>query len=535
VTLPSRYGQGLGGYKAIEGDVVTLRLVHGGVNISKSPAEIEEGESPNASDVRFGEGGISTDYPVSQLGSASGAAGDKTIIGLAEFTKKNLPGNNRLVRMRPGGWDRWDGTSWLALGGTLSGLATDRVYSVVMQDKLIVANRVNKLKSWNGLDGSSVTDLSADSPIAWFITPIGNRLMAARVDIGGETDPYGVKWSADGNIANWTSQSLGAGGGTLEPEVRGAGPDFIMGLSAVETAAVILRQKSIVLGTRTGIGSQPFRFATVIMGLGTEAPYTVVNAGQAIGVIFLGSDLNVYLFDTRSAPIPIGDPIHLFLKSQIQNPELCAGCMDLKSLKYWLLIKREATLPDMAWIFDVGEYVVNKRLSWVRRDLSDGFASIAFARTALQTAPVVNSVNDVVNTVGIRVNDYGLSVAEETIVLGGSLGVVKYVDETQFLGTGTWESKMLGKAERSTLLDRTFLICSSPTGAVAEISISTDGGVTWVLPKAITIPATVHPIPLGTWFNIVVERWQYRLRILFGNVTISEIRSNASVRGPVGT
>lgn len=494
--------------------------------------EIAEGESPNAVDVRFGDGGISTDFGLSFLGAVYAGAGDKTIIGLAEFTKKNLPNTNRLVRFRPAGWDRWNGSDWLTLTGSLSGIATDRVYSVAMQDKLIVANKVDKLKAWDGLDGSAVSDLSADAPIAWFISPVGNRLMAARIRIGSDIDPYGLAWSADGNITNWTSNTLGAGGGTLEPEVRGGGPDFIMGLSSVETAAVILRQRSLVLGVRTGIGAQPFRFNTVVYGLGTESPYTVANTGHAIGVIFLGNDLNVYLFDTRTAPVPIGDPIRLFLKNQIQDPALCVGGMDLRNLEYWLLVKRSAALPDMAWIFSVKEYITKRRISWRRKDLPAGYASIGFGKTAVIATPVVNSVNQIINTIGIRVNDYGLSIAPEAVVLGDGAGGVQYVDELSFLASGTWESKMLGMPERGTLVDKTFLTCSSPSGATIEISYSDDGAVTWKDPKVLTVPATIQPKVLGTWFAKVMERWQFRLRILSGNVTISEIKANVTPRGP---
>lgn len=533
MTSPAKYGSGLGPYKAIQGQELTIRLVAGGVNVSKSPVEIEEGESPNATDVRFGDGGVSSDYGLSLLGASYAGAGDKTIIGMAEFTKKNLPANNRLVRMRPAGWDRWDGASWLTLSGSaLSGVATDRLYHVSMQDLLVVANKVNRLQSWDGQDATPVADLSPDAPIAWFVTPIGNRLMAARLKVGSDIDPYALAWSADDLITNWTSAGLGAGTAFLEPEGRGGGPDFISGLAAIETAAVVFRQRSIVMGVRTGIGSQPFRFSTVIFGLGTDAPYAVASTGHAVGVIFLGNDLNVHLFDGQNAPVTIGDPIRLALRSQIQDPALCFGTMDLRNLEYWLLVKRTAALPDFAWIFSVREYIVNHRLSWRKRDLA-GYASAAFSKTALQATPVVNAVSNVVNTVSVKVNDYGLAISPERIVLGDGAGGVSFVDESKFLVTGTFESRMLGDPQRGLQLDRTYLTCSSPTGATIEVSLSTDGGVSWTMPKVINLPVTNNPQAFGTWFAVVVSRWQYRLRILSGNVTISEIKTNVTSRGPI--
>ena len=595
MTLPGRYGAGLAPFKAIQGDTLTIKLLRGGINISKAPEELEEGESTNAIDVRLHDGGVSSDFGLTALGTAfptppawaastvyalgtlikdtnsniqrvttAGTSGgaqpvwnvnpggttadntvtwtnsglaDPTILHLAEFEKKVSTGV-KLVRMRTGGWDRWDGTSWLTLpmaaGLGLSNINTDRIYTVAKQDRLVAANKVNQLLSWDGTDAGTVQALSADAPVAWFISPIGQRLFAARVKIGASVDPYAVAWSTDGDITNWTSSALGAGSGTLEPEVRG-GPDFIMGVSGSETGLVIYRQRSIMFGLRTGVGASPFVFYTSVYGLGTEAPYTVKNIGETVGDIFLGHDLSVYLYSGKGSPTILSDPIRLSLISQIQDPSLCVGEVDRRNWEYWLLIKQSATLPILAWVLSLKELLVNKRISWRQRQLPAGYSTAVWARTATQSNPVVNSVNIIVNTIATRVNDYGLSISPSRVILGDGVGGASYSDETKFLATGNWESKILGKNERYTGLDRVYIVCQSPTGATVEVSISNDGGQTWTLPKSITVTAGRYAQAFGTWFDIVTQRWQYRLRILSGQVTISEIRANIYDRGPVPT
>jgi hypothetical protein len=534
MTLPGRYGLSSGGYKLIQGQELVINLSKSGMNVAVAPAQLPEAESPNATDVHLSEGGVGSAFGLTDLGTAFNGVTNKTIIGIAEFTKKAFPGNNRLVRFRPNGWDRWDGAGWVSLGGALNGSPTDRVYSVVMQDKLLVANKVDQLSYWDGLDATPITNLSIDAPVPWFITPFGNRLVAARLKLGSETDPYAIKWSADGNITNWTSANLGAGTGTLEPEGRGGGPDYITGLATIETAMVVFRQRSLVLAVRTGIGSQPFRFNTVVHGLGTDAPYSIANAGHAVGVIFLGSDLNFYLFNGQTAPVAIGDPIRSLLRSQVSDPALCVGAMDLKRLEYWCLIKRNNTLPDVAWVFDVAAYAKEQRLSWRRRDILEGLSTVAFGRTDTTLNEVVDNVGLIVETVPTRVNEYGAIPAPERIMFGNNQGVVKFADESKFLQSGVWESRMIGNAERDTMLDRCYLMVSSTTGAFIEISISTDGGTTWGEFKSLTIPVTNYPRSFGTWFNLVVNTWQFRLRLLQGQATISEIRTNVGIRGPAG-
>lgn len=533
MTLPSKYGAGLGPYKPIVGQVMSIALSAGGVNTAKRPSDIAEGESPNASDVLFRKGGVSSDYGRTLLGTAYAGAGDKTIIHIAEFKRKDL--STVLLRMRPTQWDRWNGVNWtsLTMAPALSGLAGDRLYSTIMQDKIIVSlrNGVDRLKQWDGNDVSSVVDLSADAPIAWFIAPMGQRLVAARIKSGASFDPYLIKWSGDGFITNWTDPLLGAGSIVLEPEGKTGSPEFITGLSALETALVVYRTRSIVLGTRTGIGAAPFRWATVIFGLGTESPYSIANGGAAVGDFFLGSDLNVYLFNGREAPIPIGEPIYDVIRTQITSPEMASGVVDRRNGEYHLAVcTGGSTIPNVDWVFDVRAFLVERRLSWRKKNLTSGYTVLGFSARAGAANPIVDSVASIVDTVSVRVDEYGAESSPQQLMLGDTNGGVWYTDETVFI-EGNFETKVFGDPVQELMLDRVIFSYAARSASQIAVSVSNDGGQTWGGEKFLTVPVTGWEQRVGTWFSRVVNLFQLRIRIVYGDITVSKVSAYVTPRG----
>lgn len=520
----TRFGISPGPYRLVEGEPLNLPLARAGVNVSVAPSKLEGAESPNIVDVRVQDGGVSSDFGLTLLDTAYAGAGDKTIIGISEFQRKDLV--VVLVRHRPTAWDRWNGAAWLTLGGALTGIATDRLYSVVMQDKLVVANRVDKLKYWDGQDANAVADLSADSPIAHYIAPFGQRLVAARIKTGGSFDPYKIQWSADGNIQDWTNANNGAGSVILEPEGKTGASEFIKGLSALEVALAVYRERSIVLGTRTGIGSQPFRWATVVFGLGTDSPYSIANGGMTIGDFFLGNDLNVYLFDGRQPPKPIGNPIYKLLRAQITDVANVVGVMDRRLGEYWLRIT-----PNMAWVFNVREFLLDGKLSWRRRTLAN-YNTVSFGQTKASADPVVNSVPDIVDTVGDRVDEFGITLSPTRLLFGDSVGGVSFMDEGINIG-GVYETRQLGMRKSETLVGRLWVEYSSEGGGVIEVSVSSDGGNTFTAPIQLNLAATAYAngTSLGVGIDKVMPTWFVRLRIVSGQVTIYEVIMDVAPAG----
>lgn len=528
---PSSYGQGSGPYVGIEPEDVTLNLRDGGMDVSTSATALQEGQSPNLADVRVDQGGVSTDFGLSNFGLVSASAAVRRIMHITPFQLNS--GVRRVVRLRPTKWDRWDGVSWLELGGTLTGGTGNLIYSAMMQGRIIAANGIDKLKSWDGLDASSVIDLSADSPIAAYLVRIGNRLMAARITVGGVINPNLVAWSADGLITDWTTALLGAGNAELQPEGPSKAAGFITGLSAAARSAVIYRQRAIQLATLTGIGSQPFRFQTPFFNHGTESPYSIASGGPVAGDYFLGHDFMVYHFDGQNQPTPIGAPVIDAIRDTIYDLAYVQGAVDTRRQEYWLGIPQDSGLTvKVAWIFSIKEWVARQRLVWRRRNLSAGYSTISFGTAPSSADPLVDSVLDLVDSVSRTPDSYALASGQELILFGDALGQVKNIDELTALGSGSWESKQFNKGRHDVTLEQIALSYEARVAGTVEVAVSTDGGASYQSPRVMNFGITGNSsMQVGDTFRVTGRLFQIRLRLLTGFVNITEIYCVLSDRG----
>lgn len=525
------YGLSTGPDIIIRPEDVTIKLRGVGIDLSAAASSMDDNQSTNAVNVRLDPNGVSTDRATSQLGTAYSSPDDATIVSIFAFQKSATV--TTLVRLRDSGWDQYDGTSWSTLTGSFSGTVNDRWSAVVFGNKLIAANGSDKLQSWDGDPTHSVGDLSADAPIAHYLTRIGQRVLAARIHVAGVLDPYLVQWCADGDETDWTDPLAGAGLADLLPEGTSQSAGEITGLSTLAQGGVIYRQRAIMLAQLTGLSEAPFRFVTTKFNHGTESPYSVANGGPIAGDFYLGHDYLVRLFDGIGEPVPIGLPIQNILETSISDLSKVVGVVDFGTMTYWLCIPTDDTgLLRQAWVFSIYNYLNFNRLSWRRRVFEDNITTVNFGPVPTAKDPLVNSVSSIVDTVNRRVNDFANTRAQNRLLFGTNYGAVQYIDEAVPLGNGTFETRAFWNDGFERTLDFVRLVHNTQIAAVIEVSVSVDGGVTWDQPTIYTLPITGRGD--GTTikdFRITGRIFQLRIRTLSGLTTISEIYCVGNNRG----
>lgn len=521
---PNEYGRGTpAGYRPVPLDIKTLSFRQSGLDFSKPADELDEGQTPYCQDVRLNSRGITPDYALSEFGDESAGAGDLDVVGMAPFEIADE--TKYVMRLRPTKWDRWDGTNWLELNGVLTGTPTDPLYTAAYGDRFIGANFIDRLKSWDGVDANAVADLSADAPIAAFIVKIGTRLLAAKIRSGGNIFPFDLQWCADGIVTDWTSAANGAGGVSLQPEGTNEAANVITGLSALQGAAVIYRQKTIMLGLLTGIGAAPFKFSTIDFGQGTLSPWSIARGGMKVGDYFLGDDYMPYFFDGRAVPTAIGDPIYDVLRSNIFNPKYVFGGVSRRTQTFWLAYATDATfLLKQAYIFSIRDWVEKDRLVWWKRDLGDGYRSMATVTVPVNTDPFMDDVDDIVDTLPTRVDEYAATVGNEQITFGDTEGQAWYVNLSTRLTSGVFHTRPIGDGETLQTLGRVRLTAAVSSVAQVEVSVSTDGGLNFTNTKTLTFAVS------GSGVDRQSEYWgqdfttlQFQIRILSGSLTISQL------------
>lgn len=525
----SEFGTSVGRFQPIEPEHLTIKLRDSGINLSASASEIEEGESTNSQDMRFLNGGILNDFDVGTFGAAYAGVQDKNVMAIRPF---ELPaGTKLLMRIRPTAWDRWNGAAWLTLAGALTGTTADRVYTAVAQGKFVLANLLDRLKYWDGADGNAVADLSADAPIAAYIAKIGTRLVAARVKFGGVIDPHGVAWSADGNIQNWTTG--GAGSTSLFPEGDDETPNIIRGMAGIQRGIALFRQRSIVLGSLTGIGSAPMKWQTIDFTHGTESPYSIASGGMKTGAFFLGYDYMPYLADGVSEPVPIGIPIVESLKASIIDLKDVVGTVDTAEQEYLLAFPTAGNLPLVTcWGFSIREWLIRQRLVWRRRSLPASTISLGFGPVAATTDPIVDTITDIVDTILTRVDDWGRTSGPSRLMFGDNNGTIWQIDRTKLAPNGFFESKLYSFANQEKTIDRLRIRYRAPALATVAIDISTDGGITYGTTAIHTLGATALAERWSTGeHGVTTKQFQFRIRPLTGFCKITEVDIEFQPRG----
>lgn len=164
-------------------------------------------------------------------------------------------------------------------------------------DKLLLVNRSNKLKTWDGV-GSTLTEV-ADSQPAKHVRSFGAYVLLLHpVDSGNEV-PQRIRWSVPGDLNDWT----GPGSGFLDLVDT---PDPIMNGLMYGSSFIVYKRNSVIILDIVGSGASTFRVTSSYTKAGMISSRGLVDLGDSH--VFLGHD-NFYRFTGSPHLEPIGDPI----------------------------------------------------------------------------------------------------------------------------------------------------------------------------------------------------------------------------------
>jgi hypothetical protein len=144
---------------------------------------------------------------------------------------------------------------------------------------IIAANNINKLQSYTLGSSSTFDDLSADAPIAEYVTVVRDFVVASSLDSGSNSNK--VQWSNINDETNWTT---GAASQSDYQIIADGGN--IHGMTGGEVGLIFLDRAIVRMSY---IGSPLFfQFDTISRGVGCVEGNTVVQYGGM--TYFLGAD-----------------------------------------------------------------------------------------------------------------------------------------------------------------------------------------------------------------------------------------------------
>ncbi len=273
-----------------------------GLDVSKPSLAIDQRSSTKAKNVRYLQGALSQ-RPGTGLFQAT-----TTDEHMAYFTARFESGARTvLVATLDDLYEEVAGV-WNSIGTNIfTGATGDHFTARVILDKFYISNGIDVIRSWDGSAGSTTTLTKA--PACRAIEEFADRLIAAHIVLSG-TFPYRVQWSINGNPDTWT----GTGSGSSDMILT---PGWIYNMRRLRADQLIIyKEDSIIVGTRTGVATEPIAFNQKAADIGI-AGYRAID-GVRNRHYFLGQDLNVYEF-RGVEPVAIGDDIVRELQTVIDS------------------------------------------------------------------------------------------------------------------------------------------------------------------------------------------------------------------------
>lgn len=216
--------------------------------------------------------------------------------------------------------------------------------------------------------GGTISELSQYAPAATYIFPFGDRLIALQ----GEGNPQLFSVSADANIGLWwgdptNPDNLDTVQASLLDSVGDALDDLMACGFVAGNRAALIRRRTIMQISETGVVDIPISAQHWIEGIGTESPHSVVQARD--GICFLGHNLMVYYFDGTGPPVAIGVPIHEILRRTLtSNQHLVDATYDPIYDEYIMGVPEggSSTITRL-WICSLGLALDKQELKWRSR------------------------------------------------------------------------------------------------------------------------------------------------------------------------
>lgn len=518
---------------------IDIGPLDGGMDVSKAawdPRMLQPPvKSPLSQNTRITEGVVTKAFGLTHLGAVS-AASDLNIMALSEY--EQLDGSKFLMRVMTTQLERWDGTAWLALTGTLAGLTTRFPSTLVVNDKFLLTNGVDKIQVWDGVDSTPVADFSASAPIALYLAHVLGRVIAADI-INGTRDKEKIQISDDVDNSNF---STGNSDTVIIEEDSTERPSPITGLSFLFARFYVYRQHSIWIAKPTGLATAPFSFIESTTDIGLIAPKSL-SRYKPIGDIFLGSDFQTYVFSGGAKPIPVGTPIQADMRASITDLSKVYGKVDLEQHRYWVMGPTfGSTFSNVAWVWEIDPWIEEGRLVWTRRTLPVEMVSFGFGDVPEPGSPgFINDETRLINDITELIDNWQLAETFRNLTIGGTDGFVRFPDRSAFVDevfgsiAAQHDLPQLGSPGKEIWLDTVYIkYRTGGVGSQIELSFSTDGGTTFTNPRVISLPQAATGSSVSAFLGINIEHFIPRIRFTSNDrPDIIAVRFVARPRGEI--
>jgi len=254
--------------------------------------------------------------------------------------------------------------------------ASERPRFTQFGKRVIFANNAEKLQSWTLGSSTTFANLSADAPIAKFVTVVRDFVVCANTYESSVQEQYRVRWSDINNETNWTTSA------TSQADYQDI-PDGgqIVGIRGGEFGLIFLER---AIHRMTYVGTPfIFQFDNISRNKGCMVAGSIT---QYQGTTFFLSDDGFYMCDGQNV-IPIGaekvDKFFLDDASESDYTSMSAAVDPIRKLVLWNYVSTSGDRKLLIYNFST------KR--WTYGDAGTDY--IAEASSASVTLEQLDSIN----------------------------------------------------------------------------------------------------------------------------------------------
>lgn len=312
-----------------------------GYNARTAPPNLPAGALPSSQNFVLRDGGLEPRWGMSLIGGSGSTNASSALlntdvgIGLGEYS--TTTGARFPFAMSAGTFIYLNG-SWISgsyatqpvnmplSGGNTNYFDTAVVYHPTLDENgLVFVNSVNSAFWWDGPSRRTFSTLT-NAPIASTVAPFDARLVFANIGTGTSNLPQRIIWS-DRALPETYAAPGGGQADLLDASGR------IQRLITQTDRILVFFDFEIWAGFKA---DYPFglQFYPLDRTVGTPAPWSIVQTPK--GLMFLGSDFNLYLIPPGGTPQQIGVSVWPALRDAITLPELSVGVYDPRTFEYFL-------------------------------------------------------------------------------------------------------------------------------------------------------------------------------------------------------
>lgn len=422
-----------------------------------------------------------------------------------------------------GSWNEFDYNSIAFTGGD-----NDRFNTVTTTDRVFTSNSgVDPIRELDCVNNKILA--LGNAPRFRYLAVIANRLVGAYLEDDTSPNPTLVGWSGDINFGEWDPNTDFSAGSVPLIDSQSNYSEFITGIFGFESKLLVVRQRSLVVGTLQPSATDPFYFYTAVPGVGSDTPNSIQKVPN--GVMFYDRRTRrVYRYDVNNGlDDQIGLLVNDTITSQVIDNTLLYSSYDPINHEYQLCIPSGVSTIVRIWTFNE----ITRAWSYDELNNISSIDNVDFSLPSTTIGDLIGTIGDLAGTIA----DLSPAVSTSTRFYSTTTGDILSYDDTLDTDDGSIyetiiESKTYELPKDDIYVGRLRLEMIIRKDTTMSLYYSKDNGINYTLYKTVTLSSSTNRQLIIASKNIKARQLKWKIVCTTGLWDIVNYEVHAALGSP---